>query len=116
MNSILDSIKKILGMDSDYTAFDTDIILAINTAFFTLWQLGVGPQDSPFSISGSESTWDEVVDEGKIEMYKSYIGLRVRLLFDPPTSSFLVEAINAQIKEYEWRMICGMDEYNCKES
>lgn len=116
MDSILNTIKKILGMDADYNAFDTDIILAINTAFFTLWQLGVGPTEQPFVIHDESEVWSSVVPDEKIEMYKSYIGLRVRLLFDPPSSSFLVDAINAQIKEYEWRMICGMDEHNAEEA
>ena len=113
MESILTSIKKILGITEDYTVFDDDIIFAINTAFFTLWQLGVGNDTSqPFKIEDSSTEWSEFIDDGLIEMCKSYVALRVRMLFDPPTSSVLVDAINGQIKEYEVRMTYAVDEYS----
>lgn len=112
LESILLSTKKLLGLDPEYIPFDVDIIMAINTALFTLWQLGVGPKDKPMMVSDEESKWSELVDEGMIEMCKSYVYLRVRMLFDPPTSGFLVDSINGQIKEYEWRLTVGMDEYN----
>lgn len=112
MESVLLSTKKLLGLDASYTPFDVDVIMAINSALFALWQLGVGPKEKPFVISDEESKWSEIVDDGMIEMCKSYVYLRVRLLFDPPTSGFLVDKINDQIKEYEWRMTVGMDEYN----
>ena len=112
MESILTSIKKIIGISEDYTEFDDDIIFAINTAFFTLWQLGVGNDSStPFTIADEGPTWSQFIDDGKIEMCKSYVGLRVRMLFDPPSNSFLADAINGQIKEYEVRMTYAVDEY-----
>lgn len=111
--SILNSIKKIIGISADYTEFDVDIIFAINTAFFTLWQLGVGNDTSqPFKIEDSEDIWEDFIDSGEIEMCKSYIALRVRMLFDPPSNSFLADAINGQIKEYEVRMTYAVDELN----
>lgn len=111
--SILNSIKKIIGISADYTEFDVDIIFAINTAFFTLWQLGVGSDPSePFKIEDAEDTWDDFIEPGEIEMCKSYIALRVRMLFDPPSNSFLADAINGQIKEYEVRMTYAVDELN----
>ena len=76
LESILTSIKKILGLSEDYTAFDTDIILAINTALFTLWQLGVGKvTETPFRIEDDGSEWSDFVEDGMIEMCKSYVGL-----------------------------------------
>lgn len=113
MEGILTSIKKLIGLSEDYEAFDLDIIMAINTAFFTLWQLGVGNDTSqPFKIEDSSTEWSEFIDDGLIEMCKSYVALRVRMLFDPPTSSVLVDAINGQIKEYEVRMTYAVDEYS----
>lgn len=115
MDSILISIKKLLGLSEDYEEFDPDVITAINTAFFALWQLGVGPKDQPFKIESEEEVWTDFVEDGKIEMCKSYVGLQTRILFDPPTNSFLVDAINEQLRQQEFRMIVGMDEYAAKE-
>lgn len=111
--SILTSIKKLIGLSEDYEAFDLDIIMAINTAFFTLWQLGVGGDPSkPFTIEDDTAKWSDFIDFGKMEMCKTYVSLRVRMIFDPPTSSFLADAINGQIKEYEVRLTYGVDEYS----
>lgn len=106
MDSILTSIKKLLGVDSAYTAFDADIIMCINTAFNILNQLGVGPEGG-FSITGSTETWSNyMADMSKMEMIKSYIHQRVRLMWDPPTgNSALIENIKNQIAEYEWRLL-----------
>lgn len=104
MESILTSIKKLLGMPEEYEAFDTDIIIHINSVFMILNQLGVGPTDG-FVIKDKTSVWtDYLTDETKIELVKSYIYLKVRLLFDPPTSSAVMESINRQISEFEWRL------------
>jgi hypothetical protein len=103
-DSILDSIKKLLGLDSTYTPFDTDVIIHINTAFFVLWQLGIGPTDS-FSIEDNTATWSAFVGTDlNLNAVKSYIFIRVKMLFDPPTTSFVIDAYNAQLKEYEWRL------------
>ena len=112
MESILVSVKKILGISEDYEEFDQPIITAINSALYALWQLGVGPTDQPFVVYSEEQTWSDFIEEGKVEMCKSYVGLRVRMLFDPPTNSFLVDAIKEQIRENAFRLIVGMDEYN----
>lgn len=104
MNSILTSIKKMLGPTAEYTFFDTDIIIHINSVFMILNQLGVGPEKA-FRITGAENTWDEFLsDEEMLEAVKSYIYLKVRLIFDPPTSSVLAEAIKNNISELEWRL------------
>lgn len=103
MESILQSVKKKLGIIPEYEHFDDEIITDINSAFSILNQLGVGP-DEPFTISGSDEVWTDFIEDGRIELVKSYIPLRVRLLFDPPTNSFLVESINKQIAEFEFRM------------
>lgn len=104
MDSILTSVKKKLGILEDYTHFDEEIIMDINSSFFILNTLGVGPEE-PFKISDSSAVWTDFIDDGRIELVKSYIPLRVRLLFDPPSNSFLVESINKQINEFEFRML-----------
>lgn len=103
MESILQSVKKKLGIMPEYEHFDDEIITDINSAFSILNQLGVG-SDEPFTISGSDEVWTDFIEDGRIELVKSYIPLRVRLLFDPPANSFLVESINKQIAEFEFRM------------
>jgi hypothetical protein len=102
--SILTSTKKILGIAEDYTAFDTDIITHINSVFSTLTQLGVGPEDG-FMIEDSSSMWDDFyVDDNQFNAVRSYVYLRVRLLFDPPTTSYLIAAFDRQVAELEWRL------------
>lgn len=108
MDSILNSIKKLLGITEDYKHFDPDLIMHINSAFFILNQLGVGPED-PFTIEDKNATWDEFVSNQDTEAIKSYIALRVRLLFDPPQHGSLMSAIQDQIKEYEWRLNVQVD-------
>ena len=104
MESILTSIKKMLGITEEYTHFDTDIIIHINSAFMVLTQLGVGPLDG-FIIEDETSSWNDFIqDSTKIEAVKTYIYMKVRLVFDPPTSSALIDAMERSIKEYEWRL------------
>lgn len=103
-DSILTSIKKLLGITEDYSQFDADIIMHINSVFSTLMQIGIGPK-SGFSITGEQETWNDFIgDNKKQQSVISYVYLKVRLLFDPPSSSVLVSAINEQIKEFEWRL------------
>lgn len=103
-NSILISIKKLLGIDKDYVQFDQDIIININSALMSLMQLGVGPQ-SGFKIRGEEETWNDFIGERiDFESVKTYVYLKVRLTFDPPQSSYLIENIKEQLKEIEWRL------------
>jgi hypothetical protein len=102
--SILTSTKKVLGIAADYTAFDLDIITHINTAFSTLTQLGVGPEVG-FMIEDESPVWaDFFVDDLQYNSVKSYVFLRVRHLFDPPQTSYLIAATERQIQELEWRL------------
>ena len=107
--SILTSIKKLLGITEDYTQFDQDIIMHINSVFNILTQIGVGPSTG-FSISDKETKWtDYISDLSLIEMVKSYIYLKVRILFDPPTTGILMDAMQKQILELEWRLSVQVD-------
>lgn len=102
--SILISVKKILGIAEDDTSFDVDIVLHINTVFSILNQIGIGPTDG-FMIEDSTSTWDTFMGPDKrLSPVKTYIYLRVRLLFDPPNTSFVIESMNKQVAELEWRL------------
>lgn len=101
--SILDSIKKNLGIVPEYTAFDDQIILDINAAFSTLHQLGFGP-DEGFEITGIDEFWSDIIEEPRFNFVKSYVYMKVRVMFDPPTSSYALDALNKQIAEYEWRI------------
>lgn len=104
MNSILTSIKKLLGITEEYDVFDNDLIMHINSVFFILYQLGVGRDPStPFTISGAADEWTDFIDANQVDLVKSYIYLKVRLLFDPPQNSSLLQAIKDQIAEFEWR-------------
>lgn len=104
MESILKTIKKLLGVSDEETHFDSDIITHINTTFSTLRQLGVGP-DKTFYIQDDTSTWDQFVDEDTdFNNVRTYMYLKVRLLFDPPMSTAVLSAMERQISELEWRM------------
>ena len=105
MDSILTSIKKLLGITEDYENFDADIIMHINSVFMTLRQMGVGPEEG-FFIEDKSATWTDFMgDETKIESVKTYMYMKVRLLFDPPLSSTVIECMNRSISEFEWRLI-----------
>jgi hypothetical protein len=103
--SILTSTKKILGLDVSYTVFDLDIITHINAAFAILNQLGVGPPEM-FFIEDETAVWSDftVSSQQQLHLVKTYIFLKVRILFDPPATSYLINAATDQIKEYEWRL------------
>jgi hypothetical protein len=104
MESILTSIKKLLGIEEEYEHFDPDIIMHINSALMVLTQLGVGPSGG-FSIEDETSLWSDFLgDDTRFEAVKSYIHLKVKLLFDPPTNSAVIESINKSISEFEWRL------------
>ena len=108
-DSILDSIKKILGMPPEYDAFDTDLVIHINSVFGILTQLGVGPEGG-FSISDNTTLWKAYLGDSKdLEMVKSYIALKVRLIFDPPTIGAVMDAMKEQIRELEWRLNVQVD-------
>ncbi len=111
MESILDSIKKLLGISDEYTQFDNDIIMHINTVFMNLTQLGVGPEEG-FFIEDNSATWTDFVDlknEIQLNAVKTYVYLKVKLLFDPPLSSSVVQSMNNMISELEWRLNAVVD-------
>jgi hypothetical protein len=102
--SILTSIKKLLGIAEEYTHFDQDIIIHINSVFMILNQIGIGPSE-PFQITGSDEIWmDFSSDIKNLGCVKSYIYLKVKMLFDPPLSGSVVESTNKLISELEWRL------------
>ena len=112
MDSILTSIKKLIGSPEEYEHFDTDIIIHINTAFNTLTQLGVGPEEG-FRISDATAIWDDFIDTSDTILYeavKTYIYLRVKLIFDPPNSGATIGIFKETIKELEWRLNVTADE------
>ena len=110
MESILTSIKKLLGITEEYEHFDDDIIVHINSVFMILTQLGVGPSEG-FSISGKGNNWSEFIstDSKNLESVKTYMYLKVKLLFDPPLGSAVMESMNRMINEFEWRLNVACD-------
>lgn len=103
-DSVLTSIKKMLGILEEYEQFDSDLIMHINSTFSILNQLGVGPSKG-FMIEDKNTAWsDFILDESKMMLVKSYMFLKVKLLFDPPLSSAVLECYKKQIDEYEWRL------------
>jgi hypothetical protein len=110
-DSILISTKKILGVGPDYAAFDLDIITHINSTFSIVHQLGIGPDDG-FMIEDDSALWSDLeVDPSQLNLLRTYVFLKVRMLFDPPTTSFLIEATNNQIQEYEYRLSYNREVY-----
>lgn len=101
--SILNDVKEACGIIQEYDVFDSQLIVDINAAFSTLHQLGYGP-DEGYSIEGVNEEWDEIIFSDRFNFVKSYIIMKVHLMFDPPTSSIAVQQLNKQIEEYEWRI------------
>lgn len=109
MDSILTSIKKLLGIAEEYTQFDEDIIMHINTVFLNLTQLGVGPEEG-FAIENDAASWEDFInDNTQLQAAKTYVYLKVKLLFDPPLSSSVIESMNRMIAELEWRLNVAVD-------
>ena len=111
MESILTSIKKMLGIDEEYTHFDADIIMHINSVLMILTQLGVGPAEG-FVIEDDTSTWVDFIPEAnaaQLHAVKSYIYMKAKLIFDPPLSSAVIDSMNRQIAEFEWRLNVAVD-------
>lgn len=107
--SILIYVKKLLGIQEDYTHFDPDVIYGINAAFGVLTQLGVGPEEG-FMISDDSAKWNDFVsDTSRLSLIKPYVYLKTRLLFDPPSSNTLIDSINKTISEYEFRLYVASD-------
>lgn len=110
MESILTSVKKLLGITEDYTHFDADLIMHINSVFTILTQLGVGPKEG-FRIEDEIATWNDFLQTESVllDSVKSYMHLKVKLLFDPPLSGTVMEAYNRMISEFEWRLNVTVD-------
>lgn len=112
MNSnILGTVKQAIGVVSDYTAFDAQILLHINSCFTILNQLGVGPKN--LFIADKDSLWEDflVGNSEELELVKTYVYLKVKMLFDPPSSSFVLESMQKQAEQYEWRLNVFVDPY-----
>lgn len=109
--SILNDIKKLLGIEADYDHWDTDIMILINSVFPTLTQLGIGPKGG-FNITSADDTWDMFIS-GRPDLMsiQTYIYDKVRLVFDPPQMGYLVDAINKRCAEFEWRLNVQVENY-----
>lgn len=111
-DSILKSIKKLLGISPDYAHFDPDIIMYINSAFMVLTQIGVGPPNG-YVIEDDKDQWDDFIvkeeERLKLQSIQSYVYLKVKMVFDPPTSTAVLESMNSMIKELEWRLNAAAD-------
>ena len=103
MESILNSVKLHIGVSVDDDHFDSDIILDINSVFSILHQMGVGPEKT-FSIVDSSVIWDDFLDDDDFNEVKTYMYLKVKKMFDPPTNANLLKALDEQINELEWRL------------
>lgn len=108
--SIFYTVKRMLGVANENKAFDEQILVAINSALMVANQIGVGPETG-FRVEGITETWDDFLGEHKdVDGVQAFIYLRCRLMFDPPSNSFLVNAIENQIKELEWRVMEQVEE------
>lgn len=116
MESILTSVKKMLGIVEEYDHFDADLIMHINSVLMILTQMGVGPSEG-FAIEDDRDEWGDFLCEHDIlvEAVKSYVYLKVRLIFDPPLSSAVVESIKQMISELEWRIHVAVDPVETKQ-
>lgn len=110
-DSILDSVKKDLGISVEYTHFDPDVIMGINSAFSILNQLGVGP-DEGFSITDRTSVWTDFITDTRLEFVKSYVSKKTKQFFDPPQTGPLASALDQVLKELEWRINVAVDPKN----
>lgn len=105
---ILDDIKRPLGLEPDYDVYDAEILMHINGVFATLHQLGVGPKDNAVILETGDETWssffEKTIQGNNLANVRTYIYMKVRLIFDPPTTSFAITAMEKQIQEIEWRI------------
>lgn len=108
MDSILNSVKSYLGIQVEDTSFDTDILMALNSVLAVLPQFGIGPS-SPFVVADETNTWQDLLGEDPIGGVRAYVNMRVRMLFDPPTNTYIMQALKDQIAEFEWRIIADAD-------
>lgn len=111
-DSVLNTVKSMLGVEESYEAFDVELITHINSALFVAYNIGV-QLVKHYTIDGPNITWSDICpDVNLIPLLKSYIGLKVRLLFDPPTTGVLHEAMERQVTEFEWRLYVESDPAN----
>lgn len=110
MDDILTSVKKAIGIDSDYRVFDPDLVMFINSTFATLHQLGVGPTE-PFSITLDEQKcWQEFIEhDDRLNSVKNYVFIKAKMIFDPPQNSFLLDSLKQQADELEWRLMVASE-------
>ena len=109
IESILQSVKEMIGVPGSVDSFDTELIIIINSIFSALEQIGVGP-DNGFSIEDDTTLWNEYLDDSALLGFvKPYISLKTKLMFDPPTSTAIADAMNRQISEFEWRINVFVD-------
>lgn len=109
-DSILNTIKHMLGVEPEYTHFDADIILGINSAFFSLHQLGIGPEEQPYNIEGANETWSDFSENiNNFLAVKQYIFLKTKMVFDPPLSGTVISEYNNQLQELAWRLTAHHD-------
>lgn len=106
--SILNDVKHNLGLLPEDTSFDQTVIMNINSAISDATQIGVGPVEG-YEISGAENMWDEFIDDKRLNSVKSYIFLKVKLMFDPPGTGFVLASYERQIKELEFRINAVVD-------
>lgn len=107
--SILNDVKKILGLAADYSPFDAEVMLHINAALSKLDQLGVGPEGA-LMISDEQTTWADLIgDDHRLNNVKTFLGLSVKLAFDPPQVGYVLTAMKEQIQEQEWRLSCVIE-------
>ena len=113
MESILDTIKQLLGIPTDDDSFDTDVKVNINAAIFTLSQIGIGPSNG-YIVTSNTQMWNDYIGASLINLegVKNYIYLKTKLVFDPPTNSTTIQAINDNLKELEWRMQLAVETNN----
>ena len=113
MESILDTIKQLLGIPTDDDSFDTDVKVNINAAIFTLSQIGIGPSNG-YIVTSNTQMWNDYIGGYLINLegFKDYIYLKTKLVFDPPTNSTTIQAINDNLKELEWRMQLAVETNN----
>ena len=102
--NILNSIKKLLGIPEDYTAFDQDIMIHINSVFMILSELGVGPSNGYSLTDGTEKWGDFISDDENLEGIKTYVYMKVKTIFDPPLNSAVLASMKELISEFEWRI------------
>lgn len=113
MDSILNNVKKLLGIDSEDDSFDVDVMTMINSTIPSLAQMGIGPSNG-YMVTSADDKWTDWITTNTINLQgvKTYLYLKIKLIFDPPTNSTVVEAFNKNLNELEWRMMLAVETNN----